>query len=97
MGLGEEGFRQRFRNSPIKRSKRHGLLRNVAVALGNWGEPEAVPALVHSLDDVEPLIRGHAAWALGQIHSEQALRKLEQALASETDEWVRDELRLALS
>jgi epoxyqueuosine reductase len=37
------------------------------VALGNWGNPAAIPALRRALDDPEPLIREHAAWALGRI------------------------------
>ena len=67
LALDEDGFRRRFRNSPVQRAKRRGLLRNVCVALGNWGDPVAVPGLVEALNDSEPLIRGHAAWALGQI------------------------------
>lgn len=47
-----------------------GLLRNVAVALGNRGSPEAVPVLAAALNDEEPLIRGHSAWALGRIGGE---------------------------
>ncbi|MBT8398223.1 MAG: HEAT repeat domain-containing protein, partial [Gemmatimonadetes bacterium] len=67
MALDQDEFSQRFSGSPIKRAKRRGLLRNVAVALGNWGSREAVPALTKAVDDYEPLIRGHAAWALGRI------------------------------
>jgi epoxyqueuosine reductase len=63
--LDEEGFRRRFRGSPIRRAKRRGLLRNVAVALGNLGAPSAIPALKSALDDPEPLVQEHAAWALG--------------------------------
>jgi epoxyqueuosine reductase QueG len=44
-GMTQEEFSRRFKNSPVKRAKRRGLLRNVAVALGNWGSPEAVPVL----------------------------------------------------
>lgn len=94
--LDDEGFRQRFRGSAVKRAKRRGLLRNVAVALGNWGDPVAVPALARALNDTESLIRGHAAWALGRIATGEARRALKQALATETDEWVGDELRLAI-
>ena len=65
MGMDQAGFSRRFKSSPVKRTKRRGLLRNVAVALGNWGSPEAVPLLAAALHDEEPLIRGHAAWALG--------------------------------
>ena len=63
LSLTEEQFRERFRLSPIRRTKRRGLLRNVCVALGNSGDPQAVPALIKALHDDEPLIRGHAAWA----------------------------------
>lgn len=65
--LSDDEFRMRFRQTPLWRAKRRGLLRNVAVALGNWGNPQAVPALRRALDDPEPLIREHAAWALAQI------------------------------
>ena len=66
LSLTTEEFRRRFRNSPIRRAKRRGLLRNVAVALGNLKSCEAVPALVRALDDEEALVRGHVAWALGR-------------------------------
>ena len=96
IALDDEGFRRRFRGSPVKRARRRGLLRNVAVALGNWGDPVAVPALAHALNDAEPLIRGHAAWALGRIATGEARRVLQQALSTETDGWVQEELQLAL-
>jgi epoxyqueuosine reductase len=67
ISLSDDEFRARFRQTPLWRAKRRGLLRNVAVALGNWGNPQAIPALQHALDDPEPLIREHAAWALAQI------------------------------
>jgi epoxyqueuosine reductase len=96
MGLDDQGFRKRFRGSPIKRAKRRGLLRNVAVALGNWGDPAALPALVHALNDPEPLIRGHVAWALGRVATGEALYALEQARQHEDDAWVQEEIQLAL-
>jgi len=67
LGLSEDEFRRVFRNSPIKRIKRRGLLRNVCVALGNTGTPENVPALECAARDSEPLVREHAEWALGRI------------------------------
>ncbi len=67
MRLDEAGFRARFKGTPMFRPRRRGLLRNVAVALGNWGSPEALPVLEQALQDSEPLIRGHAGWAIGQI------------------------------
>ncbi len=69
IALDDEEFRRRFKGSPIKRTKRRGLLRNVAVALGNWGSPQAIPALMQAANDTEPLIRTHAKWALAQIKS----------------------------
>jgi epoxyqueuosine reductase len=105
MSLSEEGFGARFSGSPVKRARRRGFLRNVAVALGNWGSPEAVPVLVAALDDAEPLVRGHAAWALGRIlvrlgipgdggfeGAEALLARLEV----EEDPWVREEIQAAL-
>lgn len=67
MTMDEAAFRARFKGTPLKRTRRRGLLRNVAVALGNWGSPEALPALVQALKDPEPLIREHAAWAIERI------------------------------
>jgi epoxyqueuosine reductase len=78
LALTPEAFRKRFCGSPILRAKRRGLLRNVAVALGNLKCTEAEPALIHALDDDEPLVRGHAAWALGQIGKAGALEALKR-------------------
>ena len=69
MQLDEAAFRERFKGTPIQRTKRRGLLRNVAVALGNWGSPVALPALEQARQDPEPLIREHANWAINQITS----------------------------
>ena len=67
MRLDEEQFVRRFKGTPVRRAKRRGLLRNVAVALGNWGDKEALPALQKALEDPEPLIREHADWAVKRI------------------------------
>lgn len=95
--LTDEEFRERFRGSPIKRTKRRGLLRNVAVALGNWGDPQAISGLVHALGDYEPLIRGHAAWALGRIGTEEACLALVARQVMEDDPFVIEEIELALN
>jgi epoxyqueuosine reductase len=97
MGMPQEEFSRRFKGSAVKRTKRRGLLRNVAVALGNWGSPDAVPALGAALDDEEPLVRGHAAWALGRIGTEAARQALRGRAEVEADAWVREELSLALA
>jgi epoxyqueuosine reductase len=66
--LHEAGFDGLFAGSPIRRARRAGFLRNVCVALGNRGEAAAAPALMRALSaDPETLVRGHAAWALGEI------------------------------
>ena len=96
LSLTDEQFRERFRLSPIRRTKRRGLLRNVCVALGNSGDCQAVPALIGALNDDEPLVRGHAAWALGRLGGEQARQALQDALADERDEEVRKEIVCAL-
>jgi epoxyqueuosine reductase len=96
LALTEEEFRARFRRSPIKRTKRRGLLRNVCVALGNIGDPQAVPALIGALHDHETLVRGHAAWALGRIGSEEAMNALRRALQTEEDGEVRKEILCAI-
>jgi epoxyqueuosine reductase len=96
LDLTEDEFRARFRGSPIRRAKWAGLRRNVCVALGNLGDPVAVPALVRVLGEEPVLVRGHAAWALGQIGGADARAALAARLAVEPDAWVREEIGLAL-
>lgn len=74
LGMTREEFARRFRASPVKRARYAGFLRNVAVALGNSGDPGAVPALERALEHEEPLVRAHAAWALGRLGAREALR-----------------------
>jgi len=69
LALNNAGFKQRFLGSPILRTKRRGLLRNVCVALGNVGDPSALPALKKATRDAEPLIVEHAQWAIDQIEA----------------------------
>jgi len=66
--LDDAGFKSRFAGSPILRTKRRGLLRNVCVALGNTGDASTLPALEKATHDAEPLIAEHARWALEEIH-----------------------------
>jgi epoxyqueuosine reductase len=65
--LDADAFRERFQKSPLKRAKRRGLLRNVAVALGNSRDPAKRPILDHLAADEDPLIREHALWALRRL------------------------------
>jgi epoxyqueuosine reductase len=98
LALTPHDFNRKFKDSPVQRAKRRGYLRNVAVALGNNRSPSAVPDLVNALlGESEPLVRQHAAWALGQIGSAAAFRELQLALRTEMDESVRNEIRQALT
>ena len=67
LALTPQEFSQRFKGSPVKRAKRSGYLRNVAVALGNVGDRINLPVLQHALDDEEPMVREHAQWAIEKI------------------------------
>jgi len=101
--LDDEGFRERFRKSPIKRTGRAGLLRNVAIAMGNSGRREFIPLLINALDDGSPLIREHSAWAIAEIVRKnpqsfdgEIAAKLEYHAGHESDDDVKRELRLAI-
>jgi epoxyqueuosine reductase len=96
--LTDEGFAERFRGSPIRRAKRVGLQRNVCVALGNIGDPSAVPALGRVLAQAaEPMLRGHAAWALGRIGGDSARSALRSAISNESDTETLAEIEAALA
>jgi len=96
LALGEERFRAAFRSTPVLRAKHRGLLRNACVAAGNWGESAAVPVLAKLLGDPEPIVRGHAAWALGHIGGRDAREALSRAAAGEADRWVEGEISAAI-
>jgi epoxyqueuosine reductase len=93
--LSEADFARHFKDTPVWRTRRRGLLRNVAVALGNARDPAAVPALARALADPEPLVRGHAAWALDRIGGPKADAARARARRREADPYVRDELGAA--
>ena len=98
--LDEEGFRQRFRKSPIRRTKRRGLLRNVCIAMGNSQQSAFVDELLPALQDGEPLIRGHAAWALGRLarlgRSDEIRLRLHARQTEEKDKDVLEEITLSI-
>ena len=99
--LDEAAFAERFRGRAIMRAKRDGLLRNACVALGNVGGAEDLGPLGEALRDVSPVVRGHAAWAMGRLACRHGLQMqtrvaLENALRFEQDDSVREELALAL-
>ncbi len=97
LGWDQATFSRVMKGSPIKRTKRRGLLRNVCVALGNAGDRAAVPALARTLaTEDEPLVRGHAAWALGVLGGEGARTALE-AGRTDPDSYVIEEVEAALA
>ena len=95
--LDEDAWESFSRGSAIRRAGRAGFARNVCVALGNWSDPSAVSVLSEALADPEALVRGHAAWALGQIGSPSAVSALEERSEVESDSSVRAEISRALS
>jgi epoxyqueuosine reductase len=98
LSLTERQFKARFAGSPILRAKRRGFLRNVCVALGNLKRAEAVPALATTLrEDPDPLVRAHAAWALGRIGTGEATAALRAAAARETALAVLEEIHAAMA
>lgn len=77
--LDDEGYQRVFQGSPMKRARREGLRRNACVAMGNSGDAAYVPALAGALADGDPVVAGHAAWALGRIGGPEAVAALEAA------------------
>ncbi len=93
LGMTQEEFSAAFRGSPMKRAKLRGLKRNAAVVLGNVGTADDVDALTRALDDPEPLVREHAAWALGQIGSPAATEALRSRAPDTSHAFAPAELR----
>ena len=65
--LSDDQFRERFRRTPMWRTRRRGLLRNAAVVLGNVGTIDSIKALSIGTNDDEELVRDHCAWAIARI------------------------------
>lgn len=89
-------FRERTRRSAVRRAGYAGFLRNVAVALGNAGDRAAFAPLAEALDHEEPLVRGHAAWALAESDADAAAPLLRARRSRESDPFVRNEIAAAL-
>ena len=93
-GKGANQLRRFVRRTALRRIPRDQLLRNTAIALGNTRAPEAVPALVTLLEQGTPIVRGHAAWALGRIGGVAATEALDARAKIETDPFVCEEIRV---
>ncbi len=95
--LDEGAFASRYQGTALRRAGRNRFVRNVAVALGNLRDRRAVAGLARALlGDVDPVVRGHAAWSLGRIGGPAASAALHQAASSERDAEARLEIRYAL-
>jgi epoxyqueuosine reductase len=68
LAMDGDAYREAFRGSAVKRAKLPAMKRNAAVVLGNVGTADDVDVLTRALDDAEPLVREHAAWALARLH-----------------------------
>jgi epoxyqueuosine reductase len=90
--ISREEFGRRFANSPIRRITRDVFVRNIMIALGNSSQIESVPVLKRALQDSSPLVRAHAAWALGQMPISDAFSMLELARMREPDASVLTEM-----
>jgi epoxyqueuosine reductase len=90
-------FRNRYGQSPVGHIGYERWMRNVAVAAGNWAAPQAGRPLAHLMATCTPLVRAHAAWALGRVDTARARDALSRALSSEADPAVRQEIALALN
>jgi epoxyqueuosine reductase len=96
LGMSGKGFLREFAGSPVSRARRKGLLRNVCVALGNWGVEAAEATLVAALSDPASLVRMHAAWALGRIGSSACIVALRSRAELEDDGGVLEEISAAI-
>lgn len=98
--LGSAGYRKLVRRTALRRVSRATLQRNAAIALGNSGSADAVAPLTRALrENAEPLVRAHAAWALGRLRvhlDAEALSALGESASRDIDALVREEALAAL-
>jgi len=96
LDLNEDSFNKIFDNHPIKRTKLIGLKRNVCVALGNIKDTDAIEKLTKTLLESDPIVKQHAAWAIGQIGGDKANQNLHNALEVENNTDVIEEIKSAI-
>jgi epoxyqueuosine reductase len=90
--LDEDSFQAIYADSPVERIKRVGIVRNALIAAGNSRDKQFIPYIIPLMYDAEPLVRGHAAWALLQVMKLGALKQLYDLYGREDDAEVRAEL-----
>lgn len=90
-------FKRRYQKTAMGWRGAAVLRRNAALALGNALDRSAVGALIESVErDPHPMVRGHAAWALGRIGSPDAIAALRRRHGAELNPEAREEIRAAL-
>lgn len=94
--VGEKEFNHSFADLDWYKPNPVYLHRNVVIAMGNIGNPVSVPPLGRAMRDGRPLVRAHAAWALGRIGGAGAKRLLDEAAKHEDDEAVAEEIDMAI-
>ncbi|RMF12505.1 MAG: tRNA epoxyqueuosine(34) reductase QueG [Alphaproteobacteria bacterium] len=95
--LDEEGFRDLFAGTPVKRATWRGFIRNVLIAIGNAGDRDLLALVREKLESTDPLVRGAAVWALARLASPEEVREAAARYGkSEPDPAVREEWRAAL-
>ena len=90
--LTDETFKQIYGESPIYRIRRKRLVRNACIAVGNSHDKRFVPYIIQLLYDNEPIVRGHAAWALWQLMGQDAIGQLNELYYREDDAEVMAEI-----
>ena len=69
--ISEEEFREQFRGSPIKRTKRSGLRRNALIAIGNSGDERLMQVVERAIGDEDPVIADAGRWACDRLNNKQ--------------------------
>jgi epoxyqueuosine reductase len=89
--LDDKAFRKFFSANPVKRIGRDRFMRNVMIALGNSNNPTMCKFVMPHLDDLNPLVRGAAIWALSQLDADKAYDLAKHANGHEKDDSVLEE------
>ena len=96
LAMDESTFRGRYSGTALMRAKWEGMRRNACIVLGNRRRPQDLPVLARALEEDDPVVRGHAAWAMAAIGGAKARRLLERHAEGESCPDVLEEIRSGL-
>jgi epoxyqueuosine reductase len=86
-------FKEKYKYSPVIRARYMGFMRNLIVSAGCQKDEASLPALIKMLSkETDPLLRGHAVWAIGQIPSVSVNNILNKLRHQENDPFILDEI-----